>query len=978
MSKSLANKLLSAESPEAFLRSRRGRTGWELFAALKDEVDRLVSSDIQAARNLVECIERVAALTKEPISASFAQASHASLLHVLGNHAEANRLYENSARAMQSRGYRTQAAMLQKQQVYVLAHMGSYAEALRVARSARRVFANGDQTQLAQLETNVGNVYYLLDRYPIALRHYDRAREILSAENGRDMLAFVDFSRANIFTETDRPDEALTLLEGAAIAWERAGRKLLTAQARFHIAYLQFLRGNYNSALAGYYQARDRLTELGSTQLVAWCNLEIAEILLSLNSFDEAAENAANARSQFGELGMPYESARSAVVHALAGMGMGELADAHRALAAAREVFARDRNVTFTAFVDSYLADLALRRGDWAEAARCAELSLRVFSRQRLATRAAHSRLLAARAAYLAGDQTRALRMAKSALAAVEGHLAPSVVYQCHHLIGRVHRGRGRKRAGLDCFRKAVETVEEMRGGIAADEFKATFVRDKIEVYEDAIAACLDEGGEARVEEAFRLVESSKSRALADLLARYLRGVSARKPRAGKKDVEGGTRARLLKLIEDLNWYSSQAGIEEDKGGQRRAGVAERYRLKVLRCERQIGQLFRRLEAAGSAFAEIQRMQGAAARDLCQVLEPGETAIEYFTTGNEISAFIASPDRIRVERGIASKSDVERSLAGLRFQLEKFNYGPGFADEHFEQLNRATNQYLIQLYEMSFAPLERHIEGNKLIVMPHGPLHYVPFQALLDRRGYLIDRFEISYAPSATVLKLCRLRAQGIGKKRSRRTNGATTNGSPHLRLLNSNGRYHDANMVALGAGDRDTPSINVEVNALRRIFPNAVTLIGEEASRSNFLKFAPGARFLHLASHGHFRRDNPMFSFLQLADSALNFYSLLDLKLEAEMVTLSACHTGVNMVFPGDELHGLMRGFLYAGTPSLVASLWAANDASAADFMYTMYSRIREGDTKRAALRAAQLAVKDAYGHPYYWAPFVLMGSPN
>jgi CHAT domain-containing protein len=95
-------------------------------------------------------------------------------------------------------------------------------------------------------------------------------------------------------------------------------------------------------------------------------------------------------------------------------------------------------------------------------------------------------------------------------------------------------------------------------------------------------------------------------------------------------------------------------------------------------------------------------------------------------------------------------------------------------------------------------------------------------------------------------------------------------------------------------------------------------------------------------------------------------------------MVTLSACHTGVNMVFPGDELHGLMRGFLYAGAPSLVASLWAANDVSTAEFMKVMYSQVRAGRSKRAALRAAQLAIKDAYGHPYYWAPFVLMGNPN
>jgi CHAT domain-containing protein len=120
------------------------------------------------------------------------------------------------------------------------------------------------------------------------------------------------------------------------------------------------------------------------------------------------------------------------------------------------------------------------------------------------------------------------------------------------------------------------------------------------------------------------------------------------------------------------------------------------------------------------------------------------------------------------------------------------------------------------------------------------------------------------------------------------------------------------------------------------------------------------------------------MFSFLRLADSNLNFYSLLDLKLKAEMVTLSACHTGVNKVFPGDELHGLMRGFLHAGTPSLVASLWATSDASTAELMKKMYSRITEGASKRAALRAAQLEVKNEYGHPYYWAPFILMGNPN
>src|SRR2546423_13496894 len=160
--------------------------------------------------------------------------------------------------------------------------------------------------------------------------------------------------------------------------------------------------------------------------------------------------------------------------------------------------------------------------------------------------------------------------------------------------------------------------------------------------------------------------------------------------------------------------------------------------------------------------------------------------------------------------------------------------------------------------------------------------------------------------------------------------------------------------MVALGLAECGTPSIGEEIGALASLFPGAVMLTGDRATREILLRVAPSARFLHLASHGYFRRDNPMFSFLKLADSQLNFYSLLDLKLNAEMVTLSACHTGVNKVFPGDELHGLMRAFLYAGAPTLLVSLWAVNDRSTSELMREVYSQIGNGANKRTALRRA------------------------
>lgn len=970
MSTELSDRLRQAASVDEFLIEQGHQPRGKILSALKSEVDRLVGCDIKAADHLASRIEELAKHLGDPVSTAFAEASRARVLHLSGKYAEANALYESAVTILRGARLTTDAASIRIQQVDAPMQMGHYPDALRIAGSARRMLGRRspskpvkpiDSVKLAQLETNVGNVYYMLDRYRHALKHYDRAHEILQATGDEAMLAFVDYSRSNVFTEMDRPDEAQALLERAASAWDRTGRTLLAAQALYNLSYLQFLRGNFGTALTGYYQARERVAELGSTRLVAWCDLEIAEVLLVLNAFDDAAESAASARSRFTELGMPYESAKATLVCALARMGLGQFEQAQDDLTEAREVFRASGNTTFAAQTDTYLAELALKRGDAPGAALRATSALRIFARQKLPVRAAYSRMLAARAAYQIGDRSKAARMARASLRTIQSLFAPAVAYQCHHLLGRIERDKGRSQSALDNLRQAVETIERMRIGVAADELKATFLADKIVVYEETIAACLEDGSLALIEEAFRLVERSKSRALADLLARDVRSGFEGDPQAPETGItqDGGikndARARLAKLIEELNWYNSHASLEDDKGNQRRAETAHHHRRAVLRCEREIARLFRRVEIEDPSLAcAHQTLQASAtsASDLGRALEAGETAIEYFTTGDDVCAFLISRDGLKVARAISSKRDVEERLMALRFQIEKFAYGPGYVDSHFWQLKGAMDQCLSALYDLIFAPLEGMLESDCLAIIPHGALHYVPFHALCDRRGYyLIDRFEISYAPSATVLERCRAKNGGDSR---------------------------DGALVAFGVPEQGTPNITEEVNALRAIFSDTTIVTGSEATRENLMRLAPRARFLHLASHGHFRRDNPMFSFLKLADSRLNFYNLLDLRLNAEMVTLSGCQTGVNKIFPGDELHGLMRGFLGAGAAALVVSLWAVNDRSTAELMSEMYTRIRAGDTKRAGLRTAQLAIKDAYGHPYYWAPFVLMGNPR
>jgi len=180
---------------------------------------------------------------------------------------------------------------------------------------------------------------------------------------------------------------------------------------------------------------------------------------------------------------------------------------------------------------------------------------------------------------------------------------------------------------------------------------------------------------------------------------------------------------------------------------------------------------------------------------------------------------------------------------------------------------------------------------------------------------------------------------------------------------------------LVCGVSDGHAPEIDRELDALRALFPDACVLSGDAATRAAFAREAEGRRVVHVASHASFRRDNPMLSGLHLADGDFSFYDVFGLRLAADIVVLSGCNTGTVAVGGGDELHGLVRGFLYAGASSLVISMWAADDAATAGLMRDFHTALGSGAPAREALRDAQRAALARHEHPYYWAPFTLLG---
>jgi CHAT domain-containing protein len=209
-----------------------------------------------------------------------------------------------------------------------------------------------------------------------------------------------------------------------------------------------------------------------------------------------------------------------------------------------------------------------------------------------------------------------------------------------------------------------------------------------------------------------------------------------------------------------------------------------------------------------------------------------------------------------------------------------------------------------------------------------------------------MDEFTISYTPSASVFALCRARETSFREE-----------------------------SLILGIPDQAAPYIEGEVRYAASALPNSRLFLGEDASEAVLREHGPSSRFIHIATHGFFRRDNPRFSAIRLGDSHLSLLDLYQLPLSAELVTLSGCSTGLNVVVGGDELVGLMRGLLYAGAQGILVSLWDVHDRSTAEFMTAFYRRLQQKASKAEALQGAMLEMRRSYMHPYHWAPFILVG---
>jgi CHAT domain-containing protein len=849
--------------------------------------------------------------------------------------------FEEALAIYQRQGNEIETGRTLNASLQCLMYLGRYDDALANARRAEEIFErHGDRARLARLQSNIGNIMHRQDRFDEALDLYRRAYEsVAKYGEPRDVaVALQNMATCQIGMNDFR--DAMSTYERAREYCVEHELPLLVAVADYNIAYLYYLRGEYTRAIEGYRAAREHCQMLGDAYRGALCDLDQSEMYVELNLNEEGAHLARRAMSAFLKLGNLYEAAKALTNLAISLSHHGDSLAALDLFRKARDLFTREGNQAWIATIDLYQALVFYKERRLTEARLLSESALEFFASASFPGKAVLCELLLARVHLDAGRRERAKGICLQAIAKLDQAETPALNYQAYFVLGLIEEESGALDAARDAYLKAHEHLESLRSHLRTEETKIAFLKDKLEVYEALVRMCLGSGdAPPDPETAFRYIEQAKSRSLADLIA--FRAHNLPGSGTGRRTLVDQVRA----LREELNWYTRAIQLQESRSGNLREARIEKLRRSARDCERRLVEAMANLQAEDREWAALQ---GASSIDLDAIrsaLPADAMLLQYYRVQDTFYACLLSRNRLKIVP-LGSVSDLRRALQLLRFQLSKFRLGPEYVNTFHRQLLEATRAHLQNFYQQLVAPVARDLDAAHLIVAPHDFLHYLPFHALLDGEEYLDARYSISYTPSASVYYLCA----------SRETRPA-------------------AGALVLGVPDPSAPQIENEVRAVASVLPHAEVYLGEAATHEVLRDRGAHARYIHIATHGWFRQDNPMFSSISLGASQLSLFDLYQLHLPSELVTLSGCGTGLNVVVGGDEQMGLKRGLLYAGAQGLLLTLWDVHDASTAEFMKLFYEKLGTSSNKAEALRQAMAEIRREYHHPFYWAPFVLVG---
>lgn len=881
-----------------------------------------------------------------------------------------------------------------------------------------------DRRAEAEARCHLGEAHYLNGKLPEAQDHFNRALAIWTEAGDRKGQAQARLNLGYVYAESGDLQRATEEYRQALTIWRSVDERRGAALALTAIGGIHSFLSQQAQALDFHRQAQEILHFIGDRQGEASVLNGIAFAYEGLNELPPALDyytSALNIYRANGSrnseavslvyIGRVHRSAKDttqAVNHLEQGLALSRKLHKHRVAAYALfELAALDQSASHD--------DQALNRYRQV---------LQLY--RRIGDRPGQAKALnRIGEVYLTAKQWRqAWRCFQQALPLSQAVQDRSVEVETLSNLGRAARDGGQPDEAFSSVEKAIELIESLRMGASGPGLRASYfasVRKHYELYVDLLMRKTPSNEETAAR-AFHASESARARTLLDLLAEM------------KTEIRQGVDPELLTRERELEQLLSAKGqyqirlLSANAAEKQSAALAEEIR----RLSAEYKVLQAQIRQQSPRYATLKQPQPLELWEVQKQLPDDGTLLLEFFLGAERSYLWAVTSRGFTAYELPGRAQIEDKAREVYRLLTMRQTATGRTfEEQQDQIARADQQYTTRaalLSELLLGPVASRLADNKLLIVADGALHYIPFEALPLPRGSLgqspatsqggaenfvplVARHEVVSLPSASALAAIR-QATPTQPRASRgvfvfadpvfepddprviadRTMASRTSVAKEMRSDLPNG-LRDAMGNSGWQGLSRLPATQQEANEIIASAPSGQWLMatGFDASRVTVMKAdLQQYRIVHFATHGLISFEHPELSGIVLSmvdrqgnkeNGFLQLHDIYNLRLSAELVTLSACSTGLGKEVSGEGLVGLTQGFMYAGTKRVLTSLWKVDDKATAELMQRFYrEQLVEKKSPAAALRVAKMELwrKGRWQAPFYWAAFVLQGDPT
>lgn len=828
---------------------------------------------------------------------------------VAGNYGEAEQAYV-AARTMVT-GDPLSRARIDRVLIDVYMYRGEFREAQRRARMALQTFKRHQAaSDVAKTQVNYANLLHRMDRHRDACRLYGDAAVYFEAEGPEFAAALCHYNQANTLVQLFNFPAARELYGRARGVFQKHDQDLHATGCLYGLAWLHMLEGEFRQALLELTECEAEYRRGGHARELVVCQLDRAEVFLGLNLFADARSVAEEVEAHADKLGIHYERAKAAFFQAKAAIGMGHRGAARKALRRAERDFERIGNPGFAAAVELTQALIGTRgQKNPAQIGKIREK----FSRSQLPLWEALCDLQIL--TEWPDDEPALRRFGRSKAVASVPHLLAAR----HTIQGDREARRGRMSAAVNRWTKAADILDAVRVKLPPVELRSSYFSGR----QDPHLRLIDATSESDPDSGAAWSERFKTAGPWSPSDAFLGSSPARQ--------------RIGESLSDLaSRVTAMSGAIADAEG-RRAMVAGAPPAAFQQLQRRLRDQLTALEQPGGTTSESISELASAIHGLSRT----RPVVQLHAGRDDIIAFVSDGGETRAHRYPDGIEYAREWLGRWRYQIE-------FTAATRTRLTAAQvaeeAELLKQFGRWFLPPLEIRENARELLILPEGLLAGVPWAALDDGRGSLVDRYEVILAPSVR----------------------------HHLRAAEGSARGAGSR-VFVGRHDGLTHLVE-ELATVRDRFAGADLTIHDPSRRSDWPADV-AEEVWHYTGHADLRRDNPFYSSLLLEDGPLFAADFRLMHNRVGLVTLAACRTGQHTGLPGEEATGLVRSLLEMGASNVVASHWAVSDLSTSRWIDLFYKHYLGGASAARATRLAARGVREQFPSAYHWAAFSVFG---